>query len=186
MRRGFGSTIIERSVPYELEGKAEVSYDISGVKALFVIPGKFIDRAQGPGEATDMTDQPPEMKKEHIRSVLVLEDNMIIAMETEACLKEIGIESVRLASNVARAIASIQENAPDFALLDINLGAETSEPVAKLLASTGVPFALTTGYGDNAHLRESYPDAPEIQKPYTIDDLVRILAVDTAQVANGS
>ena len=33
-------------------------------------------------------------------------------------------------------------------LLDLNLGKQTSLPVAKVLADKGIPFALATGYGD--------------------------------------
>src|SRR3546814_9426555 len=37
-RRGFGSTVIERSIPYDLDGRAEVHYRLSGLEARFCIP----------------------------------------------------------------------------------------------------------------------------------------------------
>jgi len=41
-RRGFGSTITERSIPHDLGGTAETCYAPAGVEAVFVIPADFV------------------------------------------------------------------------------------------------------------------------------------------------
>ncbi len=41
-RRGFGATIIERSIPYELKGEAEVRYELTGVEARFTLPPSLV------------------------------------------------------------------------------------------------------------------------------------------------
>ena len=42
-RRGFGTTIIERSVPHDLNGDASIRYEFLGVRAKFKIPAKFVE-----------------------------------------------------------------------------------------------------------------------------------------------
>ena len=66
---------------------------------------------------------------------------MIIAIDTEENLLALGVGEVILASSNATALAAIDGNLPDFALLDFNLGGETSEPIARTLDGRGVPFA---------------------------------------------
>lgn len=84
---------------------------------------------------------------------------MIIAIDTEEKLLALGVGEVILASSNATALAAIDGNLPDFALLDFNLGGET------------------TGYGKvegmTAHYRHS---VGVLQKPYAKEELARILA----------
>src|SRR5690606_26258393 len=46
-RKGFGTTIIDRSVPYDLGGKASIDYDPAGVVARFCIPARHVSEAGG-------------------------------------------------------------------------------------------------------------------------------------------
>ncbi len=166
-RRGFGTTIIERSIPYELNGKAEIRYDVTGLQAAFKIPANHI--AGVATAASKDAAQLPEVSERATPlggSVLLVEDNMIIAMDAEDFLGELGAEQVHVASNTSDAIVLAEAHAMTFALLDINLGAETSEPIAAHLSAQGVPFAFATGYGETTRLSETFPTAPIIQKPY--------------------
>lgn len=166
-RRGFGTTIIERSIPYELNGKAEIRYDVTGLQAAFKIPANHI--AGVATAASKDAAQLPEVSERATPlsgSVLLVEDNMIIAMDAEDFLGELGAEQVHVASNTSDAIDLAEAHAMTFALLDINLGAETSEPIAAHLSAQGVPFAFATGYGETTRLSETFPTAPIIQKPY--------------------
>ena len=61
-----------------------------------------------------------------IRRVLLLEDSMLIALDTQDVLRECGVSDIALAANVAQALAALCEDTPDFAVLDFNLGDETS------------------------------------------------------------
>ncbi|MDX1291982.1 MAG: hypothetical protein R3265_04155, partial [Hyphomonas sp.] len=55
-----------------------------------------------------------------------------------------------------------------FALLDVNLGSETSEPVAQQLHDRNIPFAFATGYGDSVDIAKRFPGAPIVKKPYDV------------------
>ena len=82
--------------------------------------------------------------------VLLVEDNIIIALDTEEALLELGATRVHVASTVESAMEILDEHTPSLALLDLNLGDETSEPIAERLESMGVTFVFGTGYGELA------------------------------------
>ncbi len=174
-RRGFGSTVIERSIPYDLKGEATLDYETKGIRATFMVPAVHVRPAPGavdePAEKTIPEVQATELPKD----VLVVEDNMIIALDAESALLRAGIASVRVASSAAQALKAISTRAPDFALLDINLGRETSFAVAEQLASLGIRFVFTTGYGEDIAFPPKLLGVPRVRKPYTGDALLEAM-----------
>ena len=56
----------------------------------------------------------------------------------------------------------------EAAVLDVNLGQETSLPIADLLCDAGIPCIFATGYGEQLQLPEGQQGIPVIQKPYTL------------------
>lgn len=174
-RRGFGSTIIERAIPHELSGKAEIVYAPTGLVANFQIPGHYV--APCPEVVPAMPDIAINTNssdgKVSARNLLLVEDNLLIALETEANLLAMGVESVQVASTVAAAIDVLRQFRPDFAILDYNLGRENSIPLAEKLRGLNVPFLFATGYGDSATLDERFRHFPVITKPYDVSTLLR-------------
>ena len=176
-RRGFGSTIIEQSVPFDLGGRAEIVYRPQGVAAHFWIPTRHLAGiAAGPGEAAKPKPGTTDATPLDGRNVLLVEDSMLIALDAEDLLKMLGAKSVNTASSVVRALAAVAENRFDFALLDVNLGAETSGEVATALKTAGVPFVFATGYGENSPSLRDHAAAPVINKPYGAAQLQSALA----------
>ncbi|AMK16940.1 MULTISPECIES: HWE histidine kinase domain-containing protein [Sphingobium] len=176
-RRGFGSTVIERSIPYDLDGRAEIAYRLAGVEAHFCIPSAHIvsvlPDVVGAERAKPAPAPAPELLKG--RNVLLVEDNMIIAMDGEDALRDLGAEVVTVAS-VSRAREAIDLGRIDFAVLDFNLGTETSLPIADLLAARGISFLFATGYGDGLDLPERFGDITLIKKPYSGTTLGQAIA----------
>ncbi|MCW5734076.1 MAG: GAF domain-containing protein [Enhydrobacter sp.] len=174
-RRGFGTTVIERSIPYDLRGEARVNYALTGVQAVFVIPSTYVRAAPGSTVAVPEKAPPPPTAADLPKDVMIVEDNMIIALDAEEMVRRMGVPSVRTASSVAQAMATIDSRRPDFALLDINLGTETSFAVAERLAQMGVRFAFTTGYGEDIAFPPKLLGVPRVRKPYTGDALAAVL-----------
>ena len=168
-RRGFGSTIIERSIPYELTGEAEIRYVLTGLTARFAIPATFIRAA--PPRAVRAAKAEERVPFALSGTVLVVEDNMIIALEAEEVLTAMGAETVDMAASVREALRLIETSPPDRALLDVNLGSETSVAVATKLAALGIPFAFATGYGESFKVPAELGDVPVVKKPYGADSL---------------
>ena len=103
---------------------------------------------------------------------------MIIAMSAEDMLLKLGADRVETVASVRQALVAIAEDPPDVALLDVNLGTETSFPVAERLRELGIPFLFATGYGESAIFPEAFRDATVLRKPYDSEQVRRgVLAV---------
>tara|TARA_Y100000589_G_scaffold118830_2_gene113045 strand:- start:14583 stop:14957 length:375 start_codon:yes stop_codon:yes gene_type:complete len=79
---------------------------------------------------------------------LVVEDSFLLGLQMKADLEQLGMEVLGPVPNVQAAIDMIDQNPVDAAILDINLGNETSFPVAHALQERGIPFVFITGYDD--------------------------------------
>ncbi len=109
------------------------------------------------------------------RRVLVVEDEMMIAMLVEDMLAELGCSVVGPAHALADALDLARtEIGLDAALLDVNLGGQSVFAVADALREKGVPAIFSTGYGD-AGLRDIDRGSPVLQKPFRAGDLARAL-----------
>jgi CheY-like chemotaxis protein len=108
------------------------------------------------------------------RRILVVEDEMLIVMMIESMLTDLGCETVTTAATVAQAIALIDGQSFDAAMLDVNLQGTNSRPVADALAARGVPFFFSTGNGGH-HSMEGYGDRAILKKPFLYEDLAAIL-----------
>ena len=110
------------------------------------------------------------------RSILIVEDEPLIAMMLEDFLDSLGHRVVATAETCSEAIARIDEGGIDVAIVDVHLKAgEHVWPVADRLADAGVPFILATG-GHIEPPPERHADAPVLAKPYTIDAINPALA----------
>ena len=175
-RRGFGSTIIERTIPHELGGAAVVDYPVGGLHATFIIPAEHIAAYNTPMPSLhevhavipDARESAPGLFS---GAALIVEDNVIIAMEAEDVLRELGFEDCQIAGSVRTAVSVVEEADVSFAMLDVNLGSETSEEIAELLAARGVPFIFASGYGESTFTTAQFDNVPVITKPYSERDI---------------
>lgn len=118
----------------------------------------------------------PEPKVGLAGLVLVVEDEIFIALDLAATLEEGGYEVLGPAPTVAGALRLLGTRRPDAALLDVNLRGEMVTPVARLLRQMEVPFVLASAYG-----RTELPDdealtgAPFLGKPTAPARLLAVL-----------
>lgn len=109
------------------------------------------------------------------RRVLILEDEVVLALLLEDMLGELGVGSVRHVASVEEAGKVIGTQPFDAAILDVNIRGEMSYPVADRLAFAGVPSVFVSGYA-----REAVParlaNVPFIRKPYVLEDIRGALA----------
>lgn len=168
-RTGFGSTIITRSIPYELKGTANLSFNKGGLNAKFVVPSQYVILNAPLSDTKDDTSQQKNKTIQRHKALLV-EDNFIIALDAEQILLKLGFNEVEVCGNLQDAMEFLEYTSPDFAILDYNLGGETSEAVAIELHERQVPFMFATGYGNKLDLPAELPDnLPIIVKPYNFD-----------------
>lgn len=107
--------------------------------------------------------------------VLLVEDSMIIALDTEECLLQIGAAAVTVQGTVAGALEALATEDFAFALLDFNLGSESSDRVAEELRARGIPFWLATGYNEMADKLREIGARGLLLKPYGREELLQIM-----------
>ncbi len=185
-REGFGRSIIERSIPFELKGEAKLSFKTTGVQAQFMIPNHYL--AQPCEEATANANStinpvtpaanpaPSAMPVLRQRSrALVVEDSFPVAEQGVQLLKAAHFDQVEAVSTVKEALERITKENYDFCILDIDLKGELSEPVAAALISKEIPFIFVTGYGSEGKVITGFDHVTTIEKPLRGAQLTKLL-----------
>jgi len=114
---------------------------------------------------------------EGIRSVLILEDEMIVAMMMEDLVREMGVRDIHLCAGAAEALKVLEAKPIDCAVLDLRVRDGSSVDVADALAERGTPFFFSSG-SDATALAERHSDRPMLGKPFTDDDF-KLIVLDT-------
>jgi DNA-binding response OmpR family regulator len=104
------------------------------------------------------------------RRVLVVEDEMMIAMVLEESLRALGCAVVGPVSKLDDAMRLARTEVLDAAVLDVNIRGGQVFPVAEILIARGIPFALASGYSDWI-LPETMQGKPRLTKPFTLHEL---------------
>lgn len=99
--------------------------------------------------------------------VLVVEDSYLIACSLRRILSDLGCRVVGPAASVEQALRVIERDGCDAAILDINLGKETSLPIAEILLERSTPFFFVTGYTSPALAGIEFKSRRRLRKPLT-------------------
>ena len=171
-RRGFGSMVIDDMLRMSLGCEAEIDFQPTGLVWRINSPAAgLIEGNTHPAPRSYGAEVPGDRPQASRRRILVVEDEPIVAMDISQTLSEAGYDVIGPANSVAHALALIAQFGCDAAVLDINLGLETSEPVARELINRGTPFVATSGYA-----REQQPvlmrTAPLLEKPVRPEMLI--------------
>src|SRR5579872_4614964 len=100
--------------------------------------------------------------------ILVVEDEMLIALLIEEMLQELRCEVIGPVSTVEEAVAAVRTGPVDGALLDMNLNGESSSSAAHEFIDHAVPFLVVTGYDANDSECSAFRTASRIRKPFDI------------------
>lgn len=114
------------------------------------------------------------MNEEIANRVLIVEDEVLLALYLEDLLTALGHDVVGQATRIDKAMELAREIPIDFAILDINVAGTKSFPVADILCGRRIPFAFATGYGTEG-LVDGYRDFPVLRKPYAQEELERTI-----------
>jgi CheY-like chemotaxis protein len=166
LRRGFGSTVITEMAELSLNAKVDLGFAVAGLtwrlqcRAAEVLGGGTAAPEIEPANAAAPSEHPLAERSR----ILVVEDEPLVAIEIAHILKKAGFDVIGPARSVAPALSLIEERGCDAAVLDINLGGETSEPVAWRLLTRGAPFVALSGYSRTQH-PPVFSGAPALAKP---------------------
>ena len=107
-------------------------------------------------------------------TILIVEDEPLIAMMLEDFLLSQGHEVRGPCKSVAEGLAAVEADDFDLAILDVNLKGESVWPVATALRAKDIPFVLASGGHVEAPPAE-FANTPMIEKPYTIDRVLPVI-----------
>jgi CheY-like chemotaxis protein len=122
------------------------------------------------------------------KKILIVEDEIIIAMDIQSTLKTLGYENITISESGESALESIAENKPDLVLMDIGLsgsmdGIDTATQIQAV--EPGLPVMFLTSYS-NIKVRERAEKVSHcgyLLKPFSPDILgdavIRILSDQT-------
>ena len=105
--------------------------------------------------------------------ILVVEDDIILALDMERSLRNAGAEVFGPVKTVADANALAKIAPLTCAVLDVNLGSELVFPAAHILKERNINTIFCTGYGDLDSLIKDWPDARVLAKPVRSQLLIR-------------
>src|ERR1700754_3661899 len=108
------------------------------------------------------------------RSILLVEDEVMIRMMVADMLEELGYSVAGEAGEIGEAIRLVQSTEFDLAILDVNVNGKVISPVADLIKARNRPFIFATGYGPSG-LPEEYRDRPALQKPFQLETLGKMI-----------
>jgi DNA-binding response OmpR family regulator len=152
-----------------------------GLRCLITLP--LADSAVGnddkrnavtlPASATPAA-RPLDIPRKPEKRILVIEDEVLLAMDMEFCLAEAGWRVVGTAGTVEGAKRIAAAGCCDAALLDANLGGRPVDDIAASLARQHIPFAFVTGYGRDA-LPTDFRAAPMVGKPFSREQSLAVV-----------
>jgi len=107
---------------------------------------------------------------------LVVDDEVLIAMDLEQILESAGASEVVCVGRAAQALAALDKK-PAFAvaIVDFDLGGENDMAVPSALRERGIPFIFFTGINASDQRLGRFAEAPVVTKPYNIDELFAAL-----------
>ncbi len=110
------------------------------------------------------------------RSILILEDEFLIAMDVEQTCLDWGADKV----TIVRALDQLGEDPFrqhefDSAILDLRLGGSSTVDFAHRLHARGIPFVFATGMSEHNEIATGFPGVAIVSKPYSGEELLQSL-----------
>lgn len=121
-------------------------------------------------------------------SVLIVEDETIVAFDIESILNRLGYRVTNSVINYEQALKSIEIDTPDIIFMDINLknskdGIETAKEIQKIKE---IPIIYLTAFSDDETLQRAIETNPigYLLKPFSKEDIKSIMKLSLHKIAS--
>jgi|SRR6185503_10101342 len=105
-------------------------------------------------------------------SVMLLEDEYLIALDAEHNLEALGVKNIRVVNTLGSAADIAEAGDVDVAILDLNINGEMSFGVAEMFRKKGIPIVFASGYELRDRIDADLEiTAVHLRKPYTAEGL---------------
>jgi len=166
---GFGTILLRRVVEDQLHGNIRRTFKSNGLQYHLIIPQKMSGERALAAPALNI-------KPSGSNHVLLVEDDPLLRIDMEDMVIGMGLNVFAAVPSVGDALAVLESALPDLAILDANLGGESSIPVAELLVSRGVPTIFSTGYTRLTDLPDALASLPRLHKPIDPEALAKTIS----------
>jgi CheY-like chemotaxis protein len=112
------------------------------------------------------------------RRVLVVDDEVLVAMLITDMLEDLGHQVIGPAHDLDDGLALAKAGGFDCAILDISLNGKSSMPIADTLRQRGLPFMFASGYPPNPD-ETGFEGVPLLQKPFDMRQVEEALEHET-------
>lgn len=129
----------------------------------------------------DGTNRPADNPVLAGRRILVVEDEMLLALDLQMILEDQGCEVLGPVPSAKRALALLERERPDAATLDMNLNGQSSAPIAAALSEQKIPFLIISGYNNLSEEEPLLRNARHVAKPFATAILLRELTALLAE-----
>lgn len=170
-RHGFGSTVVTSMVRLALNADVELDYAPDGVSWNIDCPADGVLEPREGRARPAVTTAAPQAAPADRNRVLIVEDDPLLATEMAEVLQEAGFDVLGPALTLLQAHELLEDATCDAAVLDVNVGSETSEPIAAELRDKGTPF-LTVSGASRDHQPNVLRSAPAVTKPLKKERLI--------------
>jgi len=106
------------------------------------------------------------------RTILIVEDDPFIAMDLQDTFEEAGYTVLGPVAAVAPGLQIISQTQPDVAMLDYNLGRETSIPIAQKLDAASVPYIFLSGQVESVIAANNTEQRKVFKKPFDGEQII--------------
>lgn len=107
--------------------------------------------------------------------ILIVEDDPFIAMDLEDTFLSNGYNVLGPVAKVDPGLALLDVETPDVAILDYNLGRETSISIARYLNDNDIPYVFLSGQIERVIVGHDIPEVKVIAKPFIPEQVVSIV-----------
>jgi PAS domain S-box-containing protein len=174
-KNGFGTRIILASIEQQLLGQADFNWCQEGLRCVISIPfNKVAGNIEAVGSQSKVETAAPDASIALAGgSVMLVEDEALVAMAVIESLTGLGFLVIGPFSRVPDACRALQDSQIDAAILDINLNGEMVYSLAEILTARNIPFVFATGYGAES-IERRFRHIPVLQKPIEKNTLRRL------------
>ena len=172
---GFGTRIILASIEGQLLGRASFDWRREGLRCLISVPLSNTMETIQLLETRGSVETAAAGARIVLTggSVMLVEDEAIVALAVNDSLTDLGISVLGPFSRVSDACRALQDHQVDAAILDVNLDGEMVYSLAEMLTARRIPFVFATGYGAES-IKSRFEHIPVLQKPIEKDMLTRL------------
>jgi CheY-like chemotaxis protein len=141
--------------------------DIAGRRPCKQSSAQIYRKAAGDGQKGDR-------RQKAAASILIVEDEPLIAMDLEMIVTGLGHRVQAVARTKEEAVEAAKQSRPEVVLADVNLadGSSGMDAVQEIIRDGNIPVIFITAYPEQVTQGHRPPDAYLVAKPYT-DEIVR-------------